>query len=196
MRPAGPSAAWTRLSSAAVLCLSLPLLLNAKEQRFDVGELAGLGEVVERTETESFNGRFRAAVAGHDDGFGVGRDLLERGENLQPGLVVLHAQIEDRGVEHGFLDRLRCRILLSGQTVTSWPSRGSSVRMNSRRWASSSTKRIRSRLCAGVVATHALPIANRGGNVPTTRRVVTVNSRTQRPAMGRPRHAATREAGN
>ena len=58
-------------------------------------------------------------------------------------------------------------VLLSGQTVTSWPSRGSSVRMNSRRWASSSTKRIRSRLCAGVVATHDLRIVELGaGYVP------------------------------
>ena len=41
-----------------------------------------------------------------------------------------HAQIENGGVEGALLQRLD-RGLPSGQTVTSWPSRGSSERMNS-----------------------------------------------------------------
>ncbi len=69
------------------LVLELALLLNAEQQRLDLGELARLGEVVERAEPQGLDGGLGAGVAGHDDGFGVGRDLLERREDFEPGLV-------------------------------------------------------------------------------------------------------------
>ena len=86
------------------LVLELALLLNADQKRFDVRELARLREVVESPEAECFHRGFGAAVPGHHHGFGVGRSLLQSRENLEAGLVVFHAQIENRGIERRLLD--------------------------------------------------------------------------------------------
>ena len=46
-----------------------------------------------------------AGVAGHDDDFGVGRDLLDLLEHLDAGQAG-HAQIENGGVEDAVFERL------------------------------------------------------------------------------------------
>ena len=80
-------------------------------------------------------------MAGHDDDLGVRRDLLDLLEDLDAGQAG-HAQIENGGVE-GVFSRALTAALPSGQTVTSCPKRGSSVRMNSCSDFSSSANKMR-----------------------------------------------------
>ena len=67
----GPSAACTRRLQGEVLVLELALLGDLAQDRLDLGQLARLGDVVERAEPDRLDGGLHAGVAGHDDGFGV-----------------------------------------------------------------------------------------------------------------------------
>ncbi len=108
--------------------------------------LHGLRQVVARPEPHRLDGRLLAGVPGHHDRFGVRADLLEPLQHVDAGHV-RHADVEDGGVE-GLLARWPGGPSVPfGQTVTSCPSRGSSVRMNSWSDRSSSTNRTRRRLC-------------------------------------------------
>ena len=104
----GPSAAWTRLFRARFLVLEIAFLGDPVQERLDFGQLARLGDVVERAQANGLDGRFHAGVAGHDDRFGVRRNLLEMLEHFD-ARHARHAQIEDGRVEGALLERLERR---------------------------------------------------------------------------------------
>ena len=86
-----------------VLVLQIALLGHLPQHRLDLGQLARLGDVVERSQANRVDGRFHAGMAGHNDDFGIRRHVLDLLEHLDAGHAG-HAQIENRGVESPFFE--------------------------------------------------------------------------------------------
>src|SRR5262249_9105926 len=88
-----------------VLELEFPLFRYFLEDRLDLGQLAGLGDVIERSEPHGTDRRIGAGVPGHDDRLGIGRDLLEVLEHFD-AIHAGHAQVENGRVVTALLQRL------------------------------------------------------------------------------------------
>ncbi len=142
IRSGDPSAALSRVSSAAVLLAMSRRSATRFKQNLELGPLARLGQIIEGTQPQRLHGRVDRGVPGQDDHLRLGADLLDLCQDLDSATVRAFA---DRAGPHRTSPRSRARsaAVPSGQTVTSCPSRGSSICMRSRRWASSSANRIR-----------------------------------------------------
>ena len=88
-----------------VLVLQHPLFRDLLENGLNLDQLARLGDVVKGAQAHGVDGRLHAGVAGHDDGFGMRRHLLQVFQDLDTGHA-RHAQIENRDVEAALLEHL------------------------------------------------------------------------------------------
>ena len=75
--------AFKRCCKARHLLREFALLADAVQQGFDFDELAGFGQIVERTVAQRGDGGIERRFAGEDDGFGVGRKFLALGDDLR-----------------------------------------------------------------------------------------------------------------
>ena len=80
-----------------VLVRELAFFRHAAQNGFQVGQLAGLGQVVERPLPQGGDGRFQRRFAGQDHRLGLGRKLLRPGDHVD-AVAAGHVQIDDEAV--------------------------------------------------------------------------------------------------
>ncbi len=87
-----------------VLLRQLALFLHAAQQRFDLDQLARLGEIVERAVPQGRDGRFERRLAGEHDRVGIGAQLLGLGDDVD-AVQARHVEIDEQAVECFLLQR-------------------------------------------------------------------------------------------
>ena len=80
-----------------VLVRQLAFLGHAAQQRFEIDQLARLGEIVESPVAQRGHRRFERRLAGQHDGLGVGRKLLRPGDHLD-AVAAGHVEIDQDAV--------------------------------------------------------------------------------------------------
>ena len=88
----------------AVLLRELALFLHAAQQRFDLDQLAGLGEIVERAVPQGGDRRFQRRLAGEHDRVGIGAQLLGLGDDVD-AVEARHVEVDEQAIERVLLER-------------------------------------------------------------------------------------------
>ena len=102
--------------------MSLRLSCTRRKQGFDLDQLAGLGEIVERAVPQRGDRRFERRLAGEHDRFGIRAKLLGLGDDVD-AVEARHVEIDQQAVERVLFQRGGGGQAV-GQTVTRWPIRG------------------------------------------------------------------------
>ena len=100
-RPLGPFEA--ALQGAEFL-RHLALLADARQQRFQRRQFAGLGEIVERPLPQRRHGRVERRFAGEHDGIDVGRKLFGPRDDLN-AVEARHVEIDQQAIERMAFER-------------------------------------------------------------------------------------------
>ena len=93
----GPSRRSSRCFERAILVGQRPFFGDAAEDRAEIGQLAGLGEIIEGPVAECRNGRLQRRLAGENHRFGVRGKFLAPGDDFQP-VGAGHVEIDEDAI--------------------------------------------------------------------------------------------------